>query len=190
MCAQWCPPCRALLPELRKASIQLAGQMKFGTLDCTIHHDLCSMVTTQSVSVLYRLIMRWRRRNNSSSSFSCVSQQYNIQAYPTTVIFNGSSVHEYEGQHSADGILEFIQVWRCPHAGHDSPGDTHTWPLSVCLSLQDLVNPSVVVLDPSSFAERVKGKTRKNLKKLNKRIIPKFSVCVHMLRGAQLSSWN
>uniref|UniRef100_A0A3Q1AR92 DnaJ homolog subfamily C member 10 n=1 Tax=Amphiprion ocellaris TaxID=80972 RepID=A0A3Q1AR92_AMPOC len=97
--APWCPPCRALLPELRKASIQLAGRMKFGTLDCTIHHNLCST--------------------------------YNIQAYPTTVIFNGSSVHEYEGQHSADGILEFIQ---------------------------DLVSPSVVVLDPSSFAERVKGR--------------------------------
>ncbi|KAF1383019.1 hypothetical protein PFLUV_G00149880 [Perca fluviatilis] len=97
--APWCPPCRALLPELRKASIQLAGQMKFGTLDCTIHQNLCST--------------------------------YNIQAYPTTVIFNGSSVHEYEGQHSADGILEFIQ---------------------------DLVNPSVVVLDPSSFSERVKGR--------------------------------
>uniref|UniRef100_A0AAX7V8B5 DnaJ homolog subfamily C member 10 n=1 Tax=Astatotilapia calliptera TaxID=8154 RepID=A0AAX7V8B5_ASTCA len=76
--APWCPPCRALLPELRKASIQLAGQMKFGTLDCTIHHNLCS--------------------------------RYNIQAYPTTVIFNGSSVHEYEGHHSADGILEFIQL--------------------------------------------------------------------------------
>lgn len=26
------------------------------------------------------------------------------------MVFNGSSVHEYEGQHSADGILEFIQV--------------------------------------------------------------------------------
>ncbi|XP_030284460.1 dnaJ homolog subfamily C member 10 [Sparus aurata] len=97
--APWCPPCRALLPELRKASIQLAGQIKFGTLDCTIHHNLCSM--------------------------------YNIQAYPTTVIFNGSSVHEYEGQHSADGILDFIQ---------------------------DLVHPSVAVLDPLSFTERVKGR--------------------------------
>ncbi|XP_074513842.1 dnaJ homolog subfamily C member 10 [Sebastes fasciatus] len=97
--APWCPPCRALLPELRKASIQLAGQMKFGTLDCTIHQHLCSM--------------------------------YNIQAYPTTVIFNRSVVHEYEGHHSADGILEFIQ---------------------------DLVNPSVMVLDPSSFNEKVKGR--------------------------------
>lgn len=98
--APWCPPCRALLPELRKASIQLAGQMRFGTLDCTVHQPLCS--------------------------------QYNVQAYPTTVIFNGSSVHEYEGQHSADGILEFIK---------------------------DLVQPSVVVLDPTSFAERVKGRS-------------------------------
>ena len=54
-CLQWCPPCRALLPELRKASIQLAGQMRFGTLDCTIHHHLCSTVNlyhTQTVPFL------------------------------------------------------------------------------------------------------------------------------------------
>jgi len=36
--------------------------------------------------------------------------QYNIHSYPTTVIFNKSSIHEYEGHHSADGILEFIEV--------------------------------------------------------------------------------
>lgn len=94
--APWCPPCRALLPELRKASIQLYGQMKFGTLDCTIHDGLCST--------------------------------YNINAYPTTVIFNKSSIHEYEGHHSADGILEFIE---------------------------DLVNPAVVTLDPHSFQQLV-----------------------------------
>lgn len=95
--APWCPPCRALLPELRKASIQLVGQLKFGTLDCTIHEGLCS--------------------------------RYNIQAYPTTVIFNKSSIHEYEGHHSADGILEFIE---------------------------DLVNPVVVSLTPDTFPELVK----------------------------------
>ncbi|XP_037095863.1 dnaJ homolog subfamily C member 10 isoform X1 [Syngnathus acus] len=96
--APWCPPCRTLLPELRKASIRLAGRLKFGTLDCTVHRDLCSA--------------------------------HNIGAYPTTVIFNGSAVHRYEGRHSADGILEFVQ---------------------------DLVDPSVVVLDPSGFAEKVTG---------------------------------
>uniref|UniRef100_A0A672KN65 DnaJ homolog subfamily C member 10 n=1 Tax=Sinocyclocheilus grahami TaxID=75366 RepID=A0A672KN65_SINGR len=94
--APWCPPCRALLPELRKASVQLFGQLKFGTLDCTVHERLCNM--------------------------------YNIHAYPTTVIFNKSSIHEYEGHHSADGILEFIE---------------------------DLVNPVVVTLTSESFQELV-----------------------------------
>ncbi|KAF6113484.1 DnaJ heat shock protein family (Hsp40) member C10 [Phyllostomus discolor] len=95
--APWCPPCRALLPELRKASKHLYGQLKFGTLDCTVHEGLCNM--------------------------------YNIQAYPTTVVFNQSNVHEYEGHHSAEQILEFIE---------------------------DLRNPSVISLTPGTFSELVK----------------------------------
>ncbi|XP_067843783.1 dnaJ homolog subfamily C member 10 isoform X2 [Heptranchias perlo] len=89
---QWCPPCRALLPELRKASKQLVGQLKFGTLDCTIHEGLCNT--------------------------------HGIRAYPTTLIFNQSNVHEYEGHHTADELLEFIQ---------------------------DLINPSVIALTPENF---------------------------------------
>lgn len=108
-CVQWCPPCRALLPELRKASVQLAGQIRFGTLDCTIHHNLCSTV---SPMILWtkQMILRWAATSTTRSLRPLCASQYNIQAYPTTVIFNGSSVHEYEGHHSADGILEFIQV--------------------------------------------------------------------------------
>uniref|UniRef100_A0A2K6L8I2 DnaJ homolog subfamily C member 10 n=1 Tax=Rhinopithecus bieti TaxID=61621 RepID=A0A2K6L8I2_RHIBE len=94
--APWCPPCRALLPELRRASNLLYGQLKFGTLDCTVHEGLCNM--------------------------------YNIQAYPTTVVFNQSNIHEYEGHHSAEQILEFIE---------------------------DLMNPSVVSLTPTTFNELV-----------------------------------
>uniref|UniRef100_A0A4X1SNU7 DnaJ homolog subfamily C member 10 n=2 Tax=Sus scrofa TaxID=9823 RepID=A0A4X1SNU7_PIG len=95
--APWCPPCRALLPELRKASKHLYGQLKFGTLDCTVHEGLCNM--------------------------------YNIQAYPTTVVFNQSNIHEYEGHHSAEQILEFVE---------------------------DLMNPSVVSLTPTTFDELVR----------------------------------
>uniref|UniRef100_UPI00358F9C18 dnaJ homolog subfamily C member 10 n=1 Tax=Myxine glutinosa TaxID=7769 RepID=UPI00358F9C18 len=90
--APWCPPCRALLPELRKASKQLTGQLRFGTVDCTIHMDICNL--------------------------------HNIEAYPTTLVFNQSSVHVYDGQHSAQYILEFVQ---------------------------DLVAPTVVTLEPGSF---------------------------------------
>ncbi|XP_075036595.1 dnaJ homolog subfamily C member 10 [Mixophyes fleayi] len=97
----WCPPCRALLPELRKASKRVFGHVRFGTLDCTIHEGLCDM--------------------------------HNIRAYPTTVVFNQSDIHEYEGHHSAEQILEFIE---------------------------DLRNPSVVTLTPVTFKELVKGRSR------------------------------
>ncbi|KAG8432515.1 hypothetical protein GDO86_016963 [Hymenochirus boettgeri] len=99
--APWCPPCRALLPELRKASKHLFGQIKFGTLDCTIHEGLCNM--------------------------------HNIRAYPTTVVFNQSNIHEYEGHHNAQEILEFIE---------------------------DLRNPSVVSLRPETFKALVKGRRK------------------------------
>ncbi|XP_053327632.1 dnaJ homolog subfamily C member 10 isoform X2 [Spea bombifrons] len=99
--APWCPPCRALLPELRKASKRLFGQIHFGTLDCTVHEGLCNM--------------------------------HNIRAYPTTVVFNQSNIHEYEGHHDAERILEFIQ---------------------------DLQNPSVVALTPETYKELVKRRKR------------------------------
>nr|XP_033802076.1 dnaJ homolog subfamily C member 10 [Geotrypetes seraphini]XP_033802077.1 dnaJ homolog subfamily C member 10 [Geotrypetes seraphini]XP_033802079.1 dnaJ homolog subfamily C member 10 [Geotrypetes seraphini] len=99
--APWCPPCRALLPELRKASKHLSGQLKFGTLDCTVHEGLCNV--------------------------------HNIRAYPTTLVFNQSNVHEYEGHHSAEQILEFVQ---------------------------DLMNPSVVSLTPETFSELVNRRKR------------------------------
>ncbi|XP_069465703.1 dnaJ homolog subfamily C member 10 [Ambystoma mexicanum] len=102
--APWCPPCRALLPELRKASKQLNGQVKFGTLDCTIHEGLCNM--------------------------------HNIRAYPTTVIFNQSNIHEYSGHHSEEQILEFIE---------------------------DLMNPSVVSLNAETFDELVKRRKRSEI---------------------------
>lgn len=41
--APWCPPCRKLMPEIRKVSQQFKPeQIKFGTIDCTLHTQLCS----------------------------------------------------------------------------------------------------------------------------------------------------
>ncbi|XP_063869825.1 dnaJ homolog subfamily C member 10-like isoform X2 [Scylla paramamosain] len=40
--APWCPPCMKLLPEFRKASKLVDSPIKFGSIDCTLHQDLCS----------------------------------------------------------------------------------------------------------------------------------------------------
>ncbi|KAJ7408231.1 DnaJ subfamily C member 10 [Pitangus sulphuratus] len=61
---------------------------------------------------------------------------HNIRAYPTTVVFNQSDVHEYEGHHSAEQILEFIE---------------------------DLRNPSVVSLTPETFVELVQRRKREEI---------------------------
>ncbi|XP_050723145.1 dnaJ homolog subfamily C member 10-like [Eriocheir sinensis] len=40
--APWCPPCMKLLPEFRKASKLVSTPINFGSIDCTLHQDLCS----------------------------------------------------------------------------------------------------------------------------------------------------
>ncbi|XP_068227314.1 dnaJ homolog subfamily C member 10-like [Palaemon carinicauda] len=40
--APWCPPCMKLLPEFRKASRLVATSVNFGSIDCTMHHELCT----------------------------------------------------------------------------------------------------------------------------------------------------
>ncbi|KAF5284025.1 hypothetical protein FQA39_LY17158 [Lamprigera yunnana] len=41
--APWCPPCKRLLPEMRKASQHFTpDNVQFGTIDCTLHSKLCS----------------------------------------------------------------------------------------------------------------------------------------------------
>lgn len=46
--APWCPPCMRLLPEFRKASKSVGQKIFFGTVDCTIHTDLCKKYNIRS----------------------------------------------------------------------------------------------------------------------------------------------
>lgn len=54
--APWCPPCRKLLPELRKASQNFdSDKVQFGTIDCTSHRELCRSqgINSYPTSILY-----------------------------------------------------------------------------------------------------------------------------------------
>ncbi|WAR10004.1 DJC10-like protein [Mya arenaria] len=44
----WCPPCMRLLPEFRKAARNIGEMVNFGTVDCTIHGDLCRTYNVRS----------------------------------------------------------------------------------------------------------------------------------------------
>lgn len=46
--APWCPPCMKLLPEFRKAAKKFGHTVKFGTVDCTVHGNLCSSYNVRS----------------------------------------------------------------------------------------------------------------------------------------------
>ncbi|RDD38578.1 DnaJ-like protein subfamily C member 10 [Trichoplax sp. H2] len=47
--APWCPPCKMLIPEWRKASKLISSSsVNFGTVDCTIHHELCRQMNIRS----------------------------------------------------------------------------------------------------------------------------------------------
>ncbi|XP_052812519.1 dnaJ homolog subfamily C member 10-like [Mya arenaria] len=46
--APWCPPCMRLLPEFRKAARNIGEMVNFGTVDCTIHGDLCRTYNVRS----------------------------------------------------------------------------------------------------------------------------------------------
>lgn len=86
--APWCPPCRALLPELREASLILPT-IQFGTIDCTKFSEICD--------------------------------NYGVDSYPTTMLFNGSIVTEYNGQHNSYGIRQFVQDLIDPPYIHLTP---------------------------------------------------------------------
>ncbi|XP_076250854.1 dnaJ homolog subfamily C member 10-like [Rhynchophorus ferrugineus] len=54
--APWCPPCKKLTPELRKASQHFTSDVvQFGTIDCTLHRQLCSeeRISSYPSMVLY-----------------------------------------------------------------------------------------------------------------------------------------
>jgi len=54
--APWCPPCMRLLPEYRKAARSFDyNEVGFGTVDCTIHSNLCNMYNIRSypTTILY-----------------------------------------------------------------------------------------------------------------------------------------
>ncbi|XP_077298577.1 dnaJ homolog subfamily C member 10-like [Arctopsyche grandis] len=76
-----CPPCKRMLPALRKASNHFEPEViQFGTVDCAQHSHVCT--------------------------------RYNVNSYPTTAIYNASTVYTFTGESNEKSIIEFIQAMK------------------------------------------------------------------------------
>lgn len=102
--APWCPPCMRLLPEWRKAATNIGQSVSFGTVDCTVHGNLCS--------------------------------QMHIHSYPTTIFYNQSVPHQFHGDRTAHGLVEFVQ---------------------------DTLNPKVITLTDKNFDDLVRKRGKKEV---------------------------
>ncbi|CAF2365186.1 unnamed protein product [Rotaria sp. Silwood2] len=100
----FCPPCMHLLPEFRKASKRLDDKINFGTVDCTIHQQLC--------------------------------QQTGINSYPTTIMYNQSVQHYFNGQHQEQAIINFID---------------------------DILHPTVITLDNDLYIKLIENKNSNDM---------------------------
>ena len=94
---QWCPPCKALLPELRKASV-LVSDVKFATVDCVSFSEFCENVRS------------FVKISTSKDHIHQFLFQFGIESYPSTYLFNGSSLTPFNGHHHHQAIRTFIQV--------------------------------------------------------------------------------
>nr|XP_020755169.1 dnaJ homolog subfamily C member 10-like [Odocoileus virginianus texanus] len=115
-------------PELKKLKTLLKNEhIQVGKFDCSSAPDVCS-----NFYVFQPCLAVFKGQGTKEFEIHHGKKEkmiYNIQAYPTTVVFNQSNIHEYEGHHSAEQILEFVE---------------------------DLMNPSVISLTPTTFNELVK----------------------------------
>ncbi|KAG8124850.1 hypothetical protein E2320_020123 [Naja naja] len=114
--------------DLKKLSVLLKTEnIQVGKFDCLTAANICNSLYVYEPCVV---VFKGRGMDN----YEIHHDEHNIRAYPTTVVFNQSHMHEYGGHHSAEQILEFIE---------------------------DLMNPSVISLTPDTFTELVK-KRKKN----------------------------
>ncbi|XP_067933321.1 dnaJ homolog subfamily C member 10-like [Watersipora subatra] len=104
--APWCPPCMRLLPEFRKAS------------------KLINIGTEVNFGTV------------DCTIFNSLCDQMGVRSYPTTLFYNNSVAHKFQGNHDASSIIEFAK---------------------------DVLDPPVIALTGSEFETRVSGKSSKEL---------------------------
>ncbi|CAH1183258.1 unnamed protein product [Phaedon cochleariae] len=114
--APWCPPCRRMLPELRKASQNFKPEhIQFGTIDCTLHRNLCQKENIHSypTTMLYNnsQIHRFHGVNDEASMTEFVEDMMN----PTVINLDEDSFIQLMRKPKEElWIVDFFAPWCGP----------------------------------------------------------------------------
>jgi len=114
--APWCPPCMRLLPQFRKASNLIGGAVTFGTVDCTVHHRICSQygIRAYPTSIFFN--------QSKPFEFSGGHEPQEISDFvqdilrPTVVTLNQGNFYSLLGSKSEDEmwLVDFYAPWCGP----------------------------------------------------------------------------
>ncbi|KAK7864477.1 hypothetical protein R5R35_003101 [Gryllus longicercus] len=114
--APWCPPCMRLLPEFRKASHHFASQVKFGSVDCTVHASLCRQYNIRSypTTILYNNSVSHQFYGGHTSDD--LVEFVDSFLHPVVIKLTEDNFYETVGEKPAEEIwmVDFFAPWCGP----------------------------------------------------------------------------
>eukprot|EP00095_Tigriopus_kingsejongensis_P011857 maker-scaffold180_size281610-snap-gene-0.26 protein:Tk11857 transcript:maker-scaffold180_size281610-snap-gene-0.26-mRNA-1 annotation:"-like protein subfamily c member 10" len=114
--APWCPPCLNLLPEFRKASLHIGGSIMFGTVDCTVHTDVCNRFNIRSYPTTIFYNQSKPHYYHGDHSAGALSEFVHDVLKPTVINLDYAKYHQLvEGKSSDDlWLVDFYAPWCGP----------------------------------------------------------------------------
>ena len=114
--APWCPPCMSLLPEFRKASTFIGGQITFGTVDCTIHGRVCQQHGVKAYPTTVFFNGTKAHKYSGGHRARELADFVEDTLRPAVVELTGRSFHQLVGAKTEEDVwmVDFFAPWCGP----------------------------------------------------------------------------
>ncbi|ESP03215.1 hypothetical protein LOTGIDRAFT_171701 [Lottia gigantea] len=114
--APWCPPCMKLLPEFKRAAKDFGENVHFGTVDCTVHDQLCKNYNIRSypTTIFYNQSkpIHYKGHHHAASMVEFLQDTMD----PPVIILDRESFNEHVKNKQSDEIwlVDYFAPWCGP----------------------------------------------------------------------------
>lgn len=114
--APWCPPCMKLLPVFRKVAKNVGNKVKFGTVDCTIHVNLCRTYGIRSYPTTIFYNHTIPHQYHGQHSVNTIVEFIQDTMVPPVIILTPSTFDSFINHKHADEVwlVDFYAPWCGP----------------------------------------------------------------------------